>query len=159
MKERMMLTEEALRRLLDIQEITTVVNDVCAAADAKNWDACARWFAHEVEVRVGPPGSSPAQMSPRQLVSQWGRVLAGCDLTLHALSNHRVEVTGDAATCQSVVNGFHHARGPAGQDYCITFGAFHHALARTDEGWRIRALEFRQLYALGNPAILGHGGD
>jgi hypothetical protein len=151
----MMQTEEAVRRLLDIQEITDVVNRVCAAADAKDWEGCARWFAAEVEVRVGPLGSASAQMSPRELVWQWGQVLAGCDVTLHAVANHRVEVTGDEATCQSVVNGFHHGTGQAGKDYCITFGTFHHALARTVEGWRIRVLEFRQLHALGNPAILG----
>jgi hypothetical protein len=153
----MMSNEETLQRLLDIQTITETVNAVCAAADSRDWEGCARYFAPEVSLRVGPPGSAAVQLSPAELVAQWGRVLAGCDMTLHNVGNHRVEVRGDAATCDSIVTGFHHAQETrGGENYCLTFGTFSHAFVRTGAGWRIRVLEFRQLYALGNQAFLSH---
>lgn len=96
-------------------------------------------------------------MTPSVLAEQWGQVLAAFDLTLHTVANHRVDVRADEAVCTSVVTGFH--RAPAGSDgmnHCVTYGTLTHELLRGSEGWRIRALAYRQLHVLGNSALLEH---
>jgi hypothetical protein len=140
--------------LLDARDITTTIDAIVAAADRKDWGDGERFFAREVEVQVGPPGSRPATMTPRALLQQWSGVLGAFDVTLHAVTNHRITVQGDRAACVSNVLGFHRAASVvSGENYCLTFGTFEHSLARTAEGWRVTSLAYHQIYALGNPSL------
>lgn len=74
--------------------------------------------------------------------------------TQHSMSNPRVEVDGDRATCRMNVTAWHIADVAAAPDWCTIGGEYRDELLRTDGRWLISLLRLDQRWAVGNPAVL-----
>lgn len=74
--------------------------------------------------------------------------------TQHALTNPRVRIDGDTATCRMNVTAWHVADVDGDQDWCTIGGEYRHELRRTEGRWRISLLRLDRHWTIGNPAVL-----
>jgi len=146
------MTRKTLDELNDDADIIAIVTALVTAADANAWRDAADLFAPEVALSVGGP--EPVRVGPDALVARWSHVLGGCDATVHTVGTHRVRVTGDEATCDATVIGFHLVRD--GERTYVTYGRFRFALVRaaTAHRWAIGALGFELVHGLGDASVL-----
>jgi 3-phenylpropionate/cinnamic acid dioxygenase small subunit len=138
--------------LADRLDVIDVVNRYATALDSRDWDLLDRVFAADVKAEFGR--SYAGCEAVKELVR---RHLGGCGPTQHLLANHRVEVSGDEASCVASVRAFHAGRGAqAGQIYEL-LGEYHDRLRRTGAGWRISSRRMVVSHELGTRAVLGAG--
>ena len=76
------------------------------------------------------------------------------DATQHAMTNPRVRIDGDTATCRMNVTAWHVADVDGVQDWCTIGGEYRHELCRVEGRWRISLLRLDQRWTVGNPAVL-----
>ena len=141
----------------DERSIIATIDAVGFFADRGDWDRVAAQF-HPGGVTLdyrshasasAGTGSEPARQSPRSAVEAWQTVLPGYDHTQHAISNHQVEMGGDAATVLSTIHAMH----VLGGDSWVFLGDYEHRLVRTDEGWRIVRMTANMRAELGDPEL------
>jgi len=121
------------------------------ALDVKDWAACRRCFADEIETDYSDlRGEPPATVKADDFVALRRAALERLK-TLHLSANHLVTVDGDRATCVSaaVIHRFRPEDGERFDTYC----AYTHALVRTPAGWKISAVKQTVYWNTGNPDI------
>ena len=132
------------------------------AADRKDWNTCGSFFTEEIlldhltEVNPEKPQPEPQHAKTSEVMKTWEELFASFVSTQHMVTNHKVEVEGDTAVCESYVNAMHIAKASLNAErYHQAFGTYRHHLVRTEDRWLINKVHYKQQYALGNPAIFG----
>lgn len=74
--------------------------------------------------------------------------------TQHSMTNPRVAVDGDRATCRMYVTAWHVADVDGVQDWCTIGGEYRNELQRIDAHWLISLLRLDRRWTAGNPAVL-----
>ncbi len=128
------ITDEQRR---DRDAIVEVLRRYAAGIDGRDREAVRELFTPDaiLDYRTtdGPRG-------PRDEVVDWLLdALAGVTFTQHLLTNHHVEVDGDAAWATTqMLNPLVMATGDGGEASVVLFGGhYRDELVRTEEGWRI----------------------
>lgn len=131
-------------------DVIDTVNRYATALDSRDWRLLDEVFTPDA---VGDFGGSllTGREALREMVR---RALGGAGATQHLLTNHRVELDGDAARCVCRVRAFHAGAGPAGGSYEL-FGEYRDRLVRTPEGWRIERRELVIQHEVGSRDVLG----
>ena len=135
--------------LADRLAVIDVVNRYATALDSRDWDLLDRVFAADVRAEFGRV--YPSCEAVKQLVQS---MLGGCGPTQHLLANHRVEVSGDEASCISSVRAFHAGRGAHANETYELFGEYHDRLRRGTSGWLIVARCMVVTHEMGSRAVL-----
>jgi 3-phenylpropionate/cinnamic acid dioxygenase small subunit len=138
--------------LADRLAVIDVVNRYATALDSRDWDLLDQVFAADVRAEFGR--LYPSCEAVKELVRSH---LGGCGPTQHLLANHRVEVSGDEASCISSVRAFHAGRGPDPTETYELFGEYHDRLRRGPSGWRIVARRMVVTHELGSRGVLRAG--
>jgi SnoaL-like domain len=145
---------EELQRLLDKQAVIDTVNAMVVTADRKDWQTCRRLFMDELLLDHDAHDGEASKMKAEELMESWQKLFDKFEVTQHAVSNHQVELRGDSATCRSYVHALHTAKSmTTGENYYTTFGTYVHELIRTEQGWKIASVVYKQRYAQGNSAV------
>jgi hypothetical protein len=147
--------DDRLAELLDQAAIVDLTHRMVGCFDLLDWAALEGCFLDEIDVRyeyVVDDGVST--MSAEAFVEAWRGAMSGLEATQHLLANHQVDVEGDEATCTAYCLVQHYYPDPAGGSTWTLGGHYDLALARTDEGWRIGALEMTVVWAQGNGHLL-----
>ena len=135
----------------DRAAVIDVVLGFARALDVKDWAACRRCFADEIETDYSDlRGEPPSTVKADDFVALRRAALEKLK-TLHLSANHLVTVDGDRATCVSaaVIHRFRPEDGARFDTYC----AYTHALVRTPAGWKISAVKQTVYWNTGNPDI------
>ena len=124
-------------RLADLVDRTDIVDRLsryCYAVDFGDWDLLDSIFAEDVVATyiLGPHGMDDVHFTDRKATVTWLRSVLGEESTqapTHALTNHLVDVEGDAARSRSYLAG--------------RPGSYTVEWRRTAEGWRAVRWEMR----------------
>ncbi len=146
-----MTDERSLSPLQDRAAVIDVVLGFARALDVKDWAACRRCFADELETDYSDlRGEPPSTVKADDFVALRRAALEKLK-TLHLSVNHLVTVDGDRATCVSaaVIHRFRPEDGARFDTYC----AYTHSLARGASGWKIDKVKQTVYWNTGNPDI------
>jgi hypothetical protein len=139
------------RQLRDRMVITDVVNSVGTFADLRQWSQLQQLFADEVRVDYTSLfGGEVQNISSQQLMSQWQSVLPGFDATQHLISNHQITIDGDKATVIAYVRATH----KLGDRMWVVGGYYVDKLVKTDDGWKVTAIQYNALYEEGDRSLV-----
>lgn len=145
--------EDRCGELIDERDVINVVNSIGTYADRRNWQALSQVFDDEVLLDYSSMGVPARKMRPAEIITQWKGLLPGFTMTQHAITNHRVVITGDEADCFSYVAAAHYLPNPSGRNIWLVMGYYEHHLARTSAGWKIDVMKFMATIIDGNTEL------
>jgi hypothetical protein len=127
---------------------------VAVDSDLHHWEAVRACFQDQVYVDyTSLNGGSAATMAADDLIAGWQGVLSGFAVTQHIVSNHRIIVDGDHATCTAYVHATHYLPTAFGSPLWKVAGYYTYQLARTDRTWQITAMTFTATWGEGNQQL------
>ena len=97
---------------------------------------------------------SAGRVSAQDWVARARRRFETMQATQHSMTNPRVTVDGDRATCRMYVTAWHVAEVAGVQDWCTIGGEYRNELQRGGDGWQISLLRLDRRWTVGNPAVL-----
>ena len=148
---------EELQRLVDELEIVGVTYRYCAAIDGRNWGDLARCFTPDATaVFGGLPGRSQGLAEIQRTIRN---SLERLDASQHLVTNHLIELSGDAATSRCYVHAQHVRRGLEGGENFTLAGTYEDQWQRTAQGWRISWRTLSVTWTQGNREVLGKRGE
>ncbi len=145
------MNSDTTQWLLDRMQITDVVNNVATCADLRDWQGLRDCFADAIMVDyTSLNGGTPIHTTPEELIAGWRAILSGFQATHHMITNHRISVHGDTATCFVYVHVTHSLPNPDEEPFWILGGYYTYQLARTSQGWRVTSTTLTATWARGN---------
>lgn len=123
----------------DRDAIIEVLRRYAEAIDTRQREAARELFTPDAVLDYR---SSHGPRGPRDEVVDWLLdALEGVTLTQHLLTNHKVGIDGDRATCTTLMLNPLALADPAGGEATVLLfgGRYDDELVRTDGGWRISA--------------------
>jgi ketosteroid isomerase-like protein len=139
----------------DRLDVLDAVLRFAAAIDSRDWAAYRAAFTDDITIdyssyRPGSIGPMPAD----DWVDRATQLFPGLDATQHTITNARVTIDGDRATCESYVRAAHALDGAV---YTIA-GHYTHGLTRPDPGrWLIHHVALRVAWTEGDREVLVRG--
>ena len=122
----------------DVSEITQLLYRYARAIDAKDWKTLERVFTPDARIHYAVERG--AELAFSQLGPWLAQAMQIFKVTQHVITNPLVELSGDTARCTSYLTGTHLQVRHDGTELRVTEGSvYRDELARTAEGWRIRA--------------------
>jgi hypothetical protein len=139
------MDEQKMQLLLDRMEIIDVENRYAMGVDTRDSELHGSCFAEELEVDMsgmgaGEPMTMPGKAWAEQAVSLVGMFLA----TQHMITNHRITIDGDRATCVAYVKAQHYNP----DSIWTVVGTYTNELERTADGWKITKLKLTPTWQL-----------
>lgn len=130
------------------------------AIDARRWDAVPSLLADEVTTDYTSLFGGEVQRQPGAVLADtWRKLLSPLQMTQHFLGPIDVEVSGDVASAETHVRGYHLApRAKSGRKWMVA-GHYTFKLARRDEGWRVAEIRLKTYYQTGNQRLLEEAGQ
>jgi hypothetical protein len=149
---------EHLQWLVDRALIVETVYLYATAVDGRDWDLFRSIFTDVVDVDFSSffegaePGwvTTPADTWVKSAREPFGAL----DATQHSMSNPRVTVEGDRATCVMYVQA-EHLRTVGDRQVAYTVGGFYtDTLVRTPAGWRLHQVRLTVRWERGDKRIM-----
>ncbi|WP_173922397.1 nuclear transport factor 2 family protein [Agromyces sp. Marseille-P2726] len=155
------MTEDRLQLLLDRCEIERIVYDYATGLDTKDWSLWRSIFTDEVQVKFRPAaeaeftglGQEWVSMSADEWVEGRRVLFTGLATTQHQMSNPRITVEGDTATCVMYMQAIHFMPGAPDLEYTIG-GYYIDDLVRTPEGWKLARVNLNVTWERGDATML-----
>jgi 3-phenylpropionate/cinnamic acid dioxygenase small subunit len=136
-------------------DVAEAVYTYATAVDTRDWALYRSIFADEIEVDFAWFDGQPARrMRADDWVAGVKPLFEGLDATQHAMSNPRVAVDGESATCTMYVQAAHFLRN-GGSDAEFTIGGYYtNTLSRTPEGWKLTGVKLTLLWSRGSKDVM-----
>lgn len=158
------MTDEHLQLLLDRSEIERVVYDYAAGLDTKDWALWRSIFTDEVQVKFRPAAESAftglghewLTMTAEEWVEGRRVLFSGLATTQHQMSNPRITIEGDAATCTMYMQATHFMPGRPDVEYTLG-GYYVDDLVRTPQGWKLTRVNLNVTWERGDATMLESG--
>ena len=153
--------EDAIQRLIDRAEIVETVHLYATGVDTKNFELYRSIFADEIEVDFSSyiPDSGPMTIAADLWVASIKPLFVGLDATQHSMSNARVEIKGDHATCVMYMQAEHFLANDQGDSSHTVGGYYTNELVRLPEGWRLKKVKLTVLWQRGNRDVMTLGAE
>lgn len=147
--------DAALRWLVDRAEIAETVYLYATGIDTRDFELFRSIFTDEVGLDFGSFSGGPVEvLTLDQWIGRLRRVFPGFDATQHSLSNPRITVDGDRATCIVYMQAEHFLANDDGDGSYAVGGYYTDELVRTPGGWRISKVALTVLWHRGNAHIM-----
>lgn len=132
------VSQERLQRLVDEDDIRTLLIRFGRALDERRWDDYAALYAEDAVLQL-PHGRHEGRAGLADFVAaDLGRYVA----TQHISASHDITVTGDTAEARASLFGAH-ITSEDRRSFWIGSGWYHTQLRRTTEGWLLTRVEAR----------------
>jgi hypothetical protein len=143
------------QRLLDERGVCDALYRFAEGIDLRDWAAYRSAFTDAITFdytshRPGSAGSSPADSWVSRARSRFETL----DATQHTMTNPRVTVNGDTATCAMYVQAWHGVVLDGVQRECTIGGRYVNDLVRVGAEWRISTLRLQVRWTIGDRSIL-----
>lgn len=129
--------------------IIELITTYAGAIDTKDWHLYKSLFTSDAVIDYTSSGG--IRGTPDEALGFLTKALVPFTMTQHLVTNHRIQVDGDRATCRS---DFYNPMGrPDGKGGLVMFfvgGAYTDALRRTAEGWRFTERVEQMLWLSGD---------
>ena len=150
------MTDSQLAALLDREAVGDTLYRFAEALDLRDWALYRSVFTDEVEIDYSSyrPGSRGV-MRAEDWVARGRARIEPLDATQHSMSNPRVTVTGDTATCAMYIEAQHVLTRDGVTAQYLIGGRYLDRLVRVDGEWRISAVALQVRWNLGDPTVVG----
>lgn len=147
--------ERAVRTLRDEKGVCDALYRFAEGIDLRDWVTYRSAFTDNIEFdyssyREGSRGIAPADT----WVEKSRKRFLTLDATQHSMTNPRVRLDGDAATCLMYVEAWHSVTIDGTTVHCVLGGRYRNDLVRVGEEWRISALRLEVRWVQGDRSIL-----
>lgn len=143
---------------MDVQRDALVVLTLYRFAqgiDLREWDTLRSVFTDEITVDyTSYRGGEPISITADDWVARARRRFDTMAATQHSMTNPRVDVSGDFATCRMYVEAHHVAVIDGQEEHCRIGGEYADELAHADGRWRITTLRLDVRWYQGNREVL-----
>ena len=120
------------------------------AVDDRDWPAVRAGLTDEISADYSSlSGGGPERLAADALVARWQGLLPGFDGTQHLLGPLVVTETGDDATVDGNVRGYHHLDGST----WLVAGRYRLTLRRGDGTWRLAGIVLHTTYQEGDGSL------
>jgi 3-phenylpropionate/cinnamic acid dioxygenase small subunit len=143
--------QAAVRTLLDERAIEQIAVAYAVALDTRHWEALEDVFLPDATADLA---TRDTLVGVEAIIERIRRALDPLDATQHLIGNHRVRVTGDAATHDCYLQAQHVRRTAEPSPNFIVGGRYEDELARTAAGWRIAHRRLVIQWQAGTPALI-----
>ena len=135
-----------LETLLDRQNVIEVVDRIGRSADRREWEECRCCFVDEIYLDHDASHHRAAKRAASEVIAEWEELFQNFSDSLHFVSSFEVALTGDTATCRSLVQAIHKAADHARKEFSFQiYGTYHDGLSRTSDGWKVTARTYREI--------------
>jgi 3-phenylpropionate/cinnamic acid dioxygenase small subunit len=143
---------DKIEYLLERQAISDLLLRYGRALDDRDWAKLKTCFTPDAKAIYGELGFQDG----RDAIIQTCRgALEILDSSQHIITNHEIEIDGNAAHARSYLHAQHTKNGTQGGDNFTIGGTYIDDLVKTPDGWRIRQKELVFVWQDGNPAVIG----
>jgi hypothetical protein len=147
------LNDDAISRLLDIQDINRALALYVVAIDTRELSLFDRCFTPDAQIILGGVG----EMTPASYKELATKGLGALNATQHHLGLPLIDLDGDRAHARCYFMAQHVRNDLAAKPFLMIGGWYTDDLLRTDDGWRITRRVGTALWYDGNPEVLGMG--
>jgi 3-phenylpropionate/cinnamic acid dioxygenase small subunit len=146
------MSDDALRDLLDHQQITAVLNRYASSIDDRDWARLRTCFTTDA---VGDyvPGAPPYE-GIEAIETLCRTMLGPLDASQHLLGNYEIDLHGETAKSRCYVRAQHVKEGCEGGRLLEVAGYYRDDLVRSPDGWRIQRRQMTVTWREGNPRVL-----
>jgi SnoaL-like domain len=136
-----MTDSEKLQALWERAAIVDLMHRYATAVDSKDWATLRSLFVDEIGaemVGLSADLGVPKNTSPERLIEAFSSGLGQYTATQHSMSNHRIELNGDRATCITYIIARHVRKDAKGGQSIYDVGGYYtNEMVRTADGWKI----------------------
>ncbi|MBW2444356.1 MAG: nuclear transport factor 2 family protein [Deltaproteobacteria bacterium] len=146
--------QQSLHELHARQGIRDTLSDYAAGIDLRDWPRYRACFTEEVDIDFETFSGSPGQrIAADDWVAGVKMGLTGFQSTQHLISNHRIAVEGDEASCVANVQAQHYLPNDDVADLYTLGGYYEDRLVRDAESWKIRACRLTVTWTRGDRSL------
>jgi hypothetical protein len=136
-------------------DVAETVYAYAAGVDGRDWGLYRSIFADEVEIDFSSWDGSPARrMRADDWVAGVQPLFHGLDATQHSMSNPRVTIDGERATCVMYMQAVHVLANRGGDAEFTLGGYYTDQLVKTPAGWRLCGVKLTVLWSRGNRHVM-----
>lgn len=141
--------------MTDFEDVTRALYTWAQGVDTRDWPLVASVLCDDFDYDYSShrPGAQGPTTSAAWIEHAQAR-FATMTATQHSMSNPRVSVDGDRATCRMYVTAWHVAVLDGREEFCTIGGEYQDELVRDGDRWRIALLKLDRRWTIGNPAVL-----
>jgi hypothetical protein len=152
--------KDKLQWLVDREEIQETVYKYATGIDTRDFELYRSIFTDEVEIdfsSYSPEMGGAMTMPADAWVAGLKGLFPGLDGTQHSMSNPRITIDGDKATCIVYMQAEHFLANSEGDNSHAIGGYYTDQLVRTEDGWKVCAVKLTILWQRGNKAVMTMG--
>lgn len=136
---------------LDRELVRDALYSYATGVDTRDWVLYRGVFTDEVEIDMEAFTGKPARTLPAdQWVAQVAVLIEELTTTQHSMTNPRVSIDGDSATCVMYVTAEH----VLGDRWYTIGGYYTDRLVRAGAGWKIGKVQLTQTWTRGDAAMM-----
>jgi 3-phenylpropionate/cinnamic acid dioxygenase small subunit len=137
-------------------DVAEVVYSYATGVDTRDWALYRSIFSDEVEIDFSSwdAGVVARRMTADEWVGSVRPLFMGLEATQHAMSNPRVSIVGDRATCVMYMQAAHFLRNDEGDAEFTLGGYYTDQLVKTPAGWKLCGVKLTVTWSRGNKHIM-----
>jgi hypothetical protein len=140
----------------DRTQIIETIYCYATGIDSRDWALYRSIFSDEIDVDFSSyDGSPPRRLRADDWVKGVQPLFEGLDATQHMMTNPRVTLSGERATCVMYMQAVHFLANREGDAEFTLGGYYTDQLVKTPSGWRLCGVKLTVLWSRGNRAIMG----
>ncbi len=136
-------------------DVAETVYAYATGIDTRDWALYRSIFTDEVEVDFSSwDGNPPRRMRADDWVAGMQPLFHGLEATQHSMSNPRVSIAGERATCVMYMQAAHFLANREGDAEFTIGGYYTDQLVKTAAGWKLCAVKLTVLWSRGNKHVM-----
>lgn len=136
-------------------DIAETVYAYATGVDSRDWKLYRSIFTDEVDIDFSSWDGNPARrMRADDWVAGVQPLFHGLDATQHTMSNPRVAIDGERATCTMYMQAVHVLRNDEGDAEFTLGGYYTDRLVKTPAGWKLCGVKLTVLWSRGNKHVM-----
>jgi 3-phenylpropionate/cinnamic acid dioxygenase small subunit len=137
-------------------DVAEVVYSYATGVDSRDWGLYRSIFSDEVEIDFSSwdPGNVARRMTADEWVAGVRPLFMGLDATQHSMSNPRVSIAGERATCVMYMQAAHFLHNDEGDAEFTLGGYYTDQLVKTPAGWKLCGVKLTVTWSRGNKHIM-----
>jgi hypothetical protein len=144
------MTEDAVRDVLERERIAEIINTLFIATDVRDWPRVQGCFAPQVTFDMSSlTGGALDRLSPQEITAAWETGLKPLDAIHHQTGNLSIRCQGVEATASCYGTAYHYRRTASGKNTRLFVGSYDFHLI-TAGSWKIDLFRFNLKFVDGN---------